>query len=373
MAKRVFKEKTDDNRGASALTYGLLVGLIGVIALGTIDGMGRDVNSLFGQVSDNMASAGGFATGDGSPVVTAVSFSYVDTNGDGTLDNGSSGANYSFGTVPASGDKGIAAFAIIAGDPGGATPYYSISNDGTLSTTADAPSGLRSGTDSLTIQATDSDGNTGQAVVTISITKPFVCGSGSSPQSSVTGQLDNGTAVTFHACGANRITNAYNAFSDPNINVVTTCLARSNFDAPFQFSGGDSEFYRYEMSFTDSVSARSNTSDFRNRTCTNASCSSASGPTVRGGSTSQDVIDSVTLCTISLYDRDMTGEVAWSEFGFNTSGQYRRWIERLGTGDANGRVDTYSDLALYRSMQRLGSGANGAANFYRYLEYQIGP
>ena len=66
---RAFRKQMKGRFGASMTGYALIVGLIGVVAIGTISQTGKDVRSLFGEVDSAMviAKAGGAGgTGDGS-------------------------------------------------------------------------------------------------------------------------------------------------------------------------------------------------------------------------------------------------------------------------------------------------------------------
>ncbi|GAB5387861.1 MAG: hypothetical protein Alpg2KO_08290 [Alphaproteobacteria bacterium] len=71
----------NSRRGVTALSYGLLVGLIGVVALAAISGSGSSINQLFGDTSSALggvadsAGAGGSQAGpspDSSPDVTGL-------------------------------------------------------------------------------------------------------------------------------------------------------------------------------------------------------------------------------------------------------------------------------------------------------------
>ncbi|GAB5389957.1 MAG: hypothetical protein Alpg2KO_29250 [Alphaproteobacteria bacterium] len=43
-------------KGASGISYGLVLGLIGVVAISTIDGVGDSINSLFGETNDSLTT-----------------------------------------------------------------------------------------------------------------------------------------------------------------------------------------------------------------------------------------------------------------------------------------------------------------------------
>lgn len=54
-----------DEEGASAVEYGLILGLIAVVIIGVLITVGTDLNSLFGDAKDGLETATG-AGGSGS-------------------------------------------------------------------------------------------------------------------------------------------------------------------------------------------------------------------------------------------------------------------------------------------------------------------
>jgi pilus assembly protein Flp/PilA len=51
-----------DEKGATAVEYGLMVGLIAVVIIGAVSTLGGDLSELFGDVSDEIGGVGGGAT-----------------------------------------------------------------------------------------------------------------------------------------------------------------------------------------------------------------------------------------------------------------------------------------------------------------------
>lgn len=48
-----------DNRGVTALEYGLIAGLIAVAIAGTVTTVGGDLNTVFGTIVTKLTAAGG--------------------------------------------------------------------------------------------------------------------------------------------------------------------------------------------------------------------------------------------------------------------------------------------------------------------------
>lgn len=46
-----------DNRGATAIEYGLIAALIAVAAIGAMQGLGNQLSTTFGNVSSNMKAS----------------------------------------------------------------------------------------------------------------------------------------------------------------------------------------------------------------------------------------------------------------------------------------------------------------------------
>ena len=56
-----------DEEGASAVEYGLIVGLIAVLLVFTLGQLGGGLNGLFGTVSDSVTDAAGTSGGGTTP------------------------------------------------------------------------------------------------------------------------------------------------------------------------------------------------------------------------------------------------------------------------------------------------------------------
>jgi len=54
---QVFQELKTDRRGVTALEYGLLAGLIAVALIGVLTTFGKDLQTLFTNVSANVVAA----------------------------------------------------------------------------------------------------------------------------------------------------------------------------------------------------------------------------------------------------------------------------------------------------------------------------
>ncbi|GAB5388673.1 MAG: hypothetical protein Alpg2KO_16410 [Alphaproteobacteria bacterium] len=62
-----FRSRKTSKRGVTATSYGLVVGLIAIVALVAVDGVGSSVTSLFTTTSDTLASATGPETASAPP------------------------------------------------------------------------------------------------------------------------------------------------------------------------------------------------------------------------------------------------------------------------------------------------------------------
>ncbi|GAB5390462.1 MAG: hypothetical protein Alpg2KO_34300 [Alphaproteobacteria bacterium] len=91
------QKQTKQQRGASLLSYGLIVGLISVVALVAVTGTGSSVEELFTDVSETLDGVSGSATGSSAPAPSASAASGdVVLTGAGTVGDPSRWADGSF-------------------------------------------------------------------------------------------------------------------------------------------------------------------------------------------------------------------------------------------------------------------------------------
>jgi pilus assembly protein Flp/PilA len=57
MARLALRRLVRDEDGATAVEYGLIVGLIAVVIVATLAAIGTDLNTIFGNVRDCLASS----------------------------------------------------------------------------------------------------------------------------------------------------------------------------------------------------------------------------------------------------------------------------------------------------------------------------
>ncbi|GAB5388087.1 MAG: hypothetical protein Alpg2KO_10550 [Alphaproteobacteria bacterium] len=149
-------------KGVSILSYALLLGLIGAIALAVLDDIGKQNVSLYDTVANRMADPSG-GTGSSAnsndsspPSVADASFSVNELDPQGTV----------LGTVSASDDLGVTALTITGGNQDG---HFELSASGVLSTTAAFVNSANLSGYSLTIQAEDAEGNSSTGTITVTV------------------------------------------------------------------------------------------------------------------------------------------------------------------------------------------------------------
>ena len=62
--RNFLKRLWSDERGATAIEYGLIAGLIAVVIIGALTLTGNSLNTVFGQVADKLEEVAG-GSGDG--------------------------------------------------------------------------------------------------------------------------------------------------------------------------------------------------------------------------------------------------------------------------------------------------------------------
>jgi|KBSSwiStaDraftv2_1062776.scaffolds.fasta_scaffold1878375_2 pilus assembly protein Flp/PilA len=63
--RNLFKRFVSDERGATAIEYGLIAGLIAVVIIGALTLTGTSLNSVFGQVAGKLEEVAGGSGGSG--------------------------------------------------------------------------------------------------------------------------------------------------------------------------------------------------------------------------------------------------------------------------------------------------------------------
>ena len=64
--RNIFRRFLSDERGATAIEYGLIAGLIAVVIIGALTLTGTSLNSVFGQVAGKLEEVAGSGGGGGS-------------------------------------------------------------------------------------------------------------------------------------------------------------------------------------------------------------------------------------------------------------------------------------------------------------------
>jgi Flp pilus assembly pilin Flp len=167
-------------RGSSMMPYGLVVGLVAIVAILAVQRLGGSVSDMLGEAGDDMQAAipegvgsvasgeedegeGEEETGGGDTTAPVIAPGQSFTAIDGAA------ANTALGTVAATDDVAVTGFAITAGDSGG---YFAISPSGVLSLTSAGAAGIDPGVTpsyTLTIEASDAASNTGSASVSVTV------------------------------------------------------------------------------------------------------------------------------------------------------------------------------------------------------------
>ncbi|MFT6818970.1 MAG: hypothetical protein ACJATT_002788 [Myxococcota bacterium] len=152
-------------------------------------------------------------------------------------------AGTTVGQVIASDGEGkIASYAIAWGDPGGLTPYFSISSTGLLTLTRDGEEGFRNRTVSLDIAMVDEAGNSGRNLVEVVVSYSFFCEGGGAWLGY--SDLTNGDRVNLCVIDRTAATNPderLDVFRNPR--VLTSCIGPSEFaEGHFRGTTGSSRF-----------------------------------------------------------------------------------------------------------------------------------
>ncbi len=64
--RKLFKRLLSEERGATAIEYGLIAGLIAVVIIGALTVTGTSLKSVFENVSDKLEDVAGTGSGSGS-------------------------------------------------------------------------------------------------------------------------------------------------------------------------------------------------------------------------------------------------------------------------------------------------------------------
>ena len=64
--RNFLKRLASDERGATAIEYGLIAGLIAVVIIGALTLTGNSLNTVFGQVADKLEEVAGGSGDSGS-------------------------------------------------------------------------------------------------------------------------------------------------------------------------------------------------------------------------------------------------------------------------------------------------------------------
>ncbi|GAB5387934.1 MAG: hypothetical protein Alpg2KO_09020 [Alphaproteobacteria bacterium] len=368
---RVFRTLSSTEAGASLTGYGLVVGLIAIVALGAVTTTGQQVNNLFGNVSDSLdavdggssVSSGPASPPDAAPPSIAAGQSF-DMSAWAIQDA-------VIGTVSASDDIGITGLTITAGDPGGSTPYLQISPTGEISVTAAGEDALSAGSHTVTIQASDAAGNTVTEDISLTIDSHYHCAT----TDSVWAQPVYADVVgggTWHLCYAARSIDVFSI----GIGAVTSCPSPADIVGHFKLSSNPSTnvgAVRFETAYTNASS--SNSASWQHYNCTNADCTTVSAGST-GGTSPRTIAINPTLCSISTdgYNASGGSVIGYQQFG--TSGTIRHDVFMYGmTGTSSSSYSGFNPYvySIYRDfgVASLSAVENvGAVNGYYYLEYR---
>ncbi|MBP2301116.1 Flp family type IVb pilin [Azospirillum picis] len=64
---RILRRFRKDERGATAIEYGLLAALIAVVIIGGVTAVGNNLNTLFNNISDRISTVGNNAKSSTTP------------------------------------------------------------------------------------------------------------------------------------------------------------------------------------------------------------------------------------------------------------------------------------------------------------------
>jgi UDP-3-O-[3-hydroxymyristoyl] glucosamine N-acyltransferase len=271
----------------------------------------------------------------------------------------------------------IVHYAIVSGDPGGATPYFEISNTGLLVLTTVGASDFDTGA-TLGIEATDGAGNTGSETVDVTIDYTFTCSGGGDWIAYA--NLVDGTRVnlcvlynTPNTPGPDR---TINVFTNPN--VVTSCLATSEFAEDFfRNTSGDPHFgaVRYETMYSPRLaSGADTTSPFvpERFHCANGLCSAAAFDIAHSGNDQRVYVAGVDVCTISIdgYQLPLAGISSSWRLAYIQYGSSARALVNQDMGGTQSKTLTFN--ATQYQANRLLNGSAGqsytAFTGYSFLE-----
>ncbi|GAB5389999.1 MAG: hypothetical protein Alpg2KO_29670 [Alphaproteobacteria bacterium] len=352
-----------NDRGVTGVSYGLVVGLIGVVALLTVTQLGNTVNTLFEETSGQLAVGTAAGSGNDSAPPTIAAGQSLD------VDEGQSGGA-PVGQVSADDNVQVAGFSISSGDPGGVTPYFAISATGLITLTADGASNLSGGQSvTLGVVVTDAAGNTASADVGITINSvAFTCSSdGGPPFASVTDA--NNPSRIYHLCDASR--SGFNAF-DGNTNVHTACNA-SDFDGNFTSSTGtEYGLIRYETVYRTATSV--STGQFVRYRCSGTNCINDSvsiGPLSLSSSFS--AVQNASFCTYSTsvtFTPNTYNTRAIYYSGSQSSGYFEYDYYQLNLVNTTLITDHIRNYTAAIRRTLAGNGTKGNVNTYYYIEIE---
>ena len=65
--RKFLQRLLSEERGATAIEYGLIAGLIAVVVIGALTATGTSLNDVFTKVSDKLGEVAGSSGGSGTP------------------------------------------------------------------------------------------------------------------------------------------------------------------------------------------------------------------------------------------------------------------------------------------------------------------